>query len=513
MKFQSLSLRAKILTIVFVNVFFFIGCITAYYLTSKTQKKRTQIIVTNSKVMSLFQDADMMHDAVRSDVFKLAFAHANASNEIAKEVVSEYKDHATRFQNNIDKIEELNSDPIIVGLINDVKPALSNYLALSNTLVSDGSKMDSAHITSFNAELPEFNKVFDELAIRNEKLFNQILTVNDKGRDDLFGFMDTTFLWMLGAVVLAILLSISLGVWMANLISDPLNYAINAIVDTANNLAGASLQMSEGASEQASSAEEVSASMEQMSANIDQNSDNSQQTKKIAEKAAGEVKQSNESVNQTVESMKTIAAKVSIIGEISRQTNLLALNAAVEAARAGEHGRGFAVVAAEVRKLAERSQVAAEEIDAISVNSVNIAIKSGKQLQDLVPNIQRTSDLVQEIAFASIEQKTGTEQINNALQQLNKVVQQNASSAEELSANASELNVQIEMLKSIVGASGKITKPQIEKTSKKSKKKSPLSPSQQNTPTSIKQTKSTGITIDLGKTGGADLLDKEYEKF
>jgi len=188
---------------------------------------------------------------------------------------------------------------------------------------------------------------------------------------------------------------------------------VGDITSSANNIAAASTQMnsssqqvSQGATEQAASAEEVSSSMEQMSSNIGQNTDNAQQTEKIALQAAQDIQEGSIAVNQTVDSMKTIAAKISIIEEIARQTNLLALNAAVEAARAGEHGKGFAVVAAEVRKLAERSQLAATEINTLSSTSVDIAEKSGKLLERIVPNIQKTSRLVQEIAASSREQNT-----------------------------------------------------------------------------------------------------------
>jgi methyl-accepting chemotaxis protein len=208
----------------------------------------------------------------------------------------------------------------------------------------------------------------------------------------------------------------------------------------------ASIQVSKGASSQAAAAEEASSSMEQMVSNIKQNADNAQQTDKIANKSAKDAQESGKSVLEAVAAMKEIANKISIIEEIARQTNLLALNAAIEAARAGEHGKGFAVVAAEVRKLAERSQKAAGEINQLSANTLKVSEKSGEMLDKLVPDIQRTAELVQEITAASKEQDTGAEQINKALQQLEQVIQQNASASEEMASTTEELTGQADQL-------------------------------------------------------------------
>jgi len=209
-------------------------------------------------------------------------------------------------------------------------------------------------------------------------------------------------------------------------------------------------QMSQGTTEQAASAEEASSSVEEMNATIKQNADNASQTEKIALKSATDANESGKAVSETVGAMKEIAAKISIIEEIARQTNLLALNAAIEAARAGEHGKGFAVVASEVRKLAERSQSAAGEISKLSTSSVEVAEKAGQMLAKLVPDIQKTSELVQEISAASKEQTTGADQINLAIQQLNQVIQQNAGAAEEMSSTAEELSSQAEQLQSTI---------------------------------------------------------------
>lgn len=236
--------------------------------------------------------------------------------------------------------------------------------------------------------------------------------------------------------------------------TSKLKSIIHGIKESAESLSAASSQisdssqqMSQGATEQASSAEEISSSMEEMVSNIQQNTDNARQTESISGKAKDSMMEMSKIGKESFDSIKTIAEKITIINDIAFQTNLLALNAAVEAARAGEHGRGFAVVAAEVRKLAERSKLAADEIENLSKNSLIITEKTRGSLDSLVPEIQKTSQLVQEIAAASVEQNSGANQINSAIQQLNIITQQNAASSEELASSATELTAQAENLK------------------------------------------------------------------
>jgi len=193
---------------------------------------------------------------------------------------------------------------------------------------------------------------------------------------------------------------------------------------------GAAQEISEGVSAQAAAAQQASASVEQMTANIRQSADNAGETERTAQRSAEDAKKSGEAVGRAVTAMKTIAEKITIIQEIARQTDLLALNAAVEAARAGEHGRGFAVVASEVRKLAERSQGAASEISELSSETVAVSGEAGRMLDALVPNIQRTAELVQEISAATQEQSIGAEQINDAIRELDRATQRNASAAQ-----------------------------------------------------------------------------------
>src|SRR5690625_567059 len=226
--------------------------------------------------------------------------------------------------------------------------------------------------------------------------------------------------------------------------------ASDSLASASEEVSATSQSLSRSSSEQAASAEETTSSMEEMPASINQKRENARMTDRMATKAAEQAGEGGESVQDTVRAMQNIAERISIIDDIAYQTNLLALNAAIEAARAGEHGRGFAVVAAEVRKLAERSQVAAQEIGEVAGSSVDLATQAGERLDEIVPSIQRTSELVREIAAASTEQSAGVGQINSAIEQLNQLTQQNASASEELAATSEEMSSQAEQLQRLM---------------------------------------------------------------
>ncbi|WP_282003832.1 methyl-accepting chemotaxis protein [Geotalea uraniireducens] len=306
---------------------------------------------------------------------------------------------------------------------------------------------------------------------------------------------------------------------------DKLKQVVGEVKSAADNVASGSQElsstseeMSQGATEQAAAAEEASSSMEEMSSNIRQNADNAMQTEKIATKSAEDAREGGKAVAGTVTAMREIAAKISIIEEIARQTNLLALNAAIEAARAGEHGKGFAVVAAEVRKLAERSQKAAGEISELSASSVGVAEQAGEMLARLVPDIQRTAELVQEISAACREQDTGAEQINKAIQQLDQVIQQNASASEEMASTSEELAAQAEQLQTAisffkVGSGPAMRGPAVAKNATKKVQISHLGQGHANgyahAPGAPARA-AAGVNLQMG---GDDQLDAEFEKF
>ncbi len=300
--------------------------------------------------------------------------------------------------------------------------------------------------------------------------------------------------------------------------------AADNVASGSRQLSASSEEMSQGATEQAASAEEASSSMEQMASNIKQNADNAVQTEKIALKSSEDARQGGDAVNRTVGAMKEIAQKISIIEEIARQTDLLALNAAIEAARAGEHGKGFAVVASEVRKLAERSQTAAGEISSLSGSSVEVAERAGEMLNRMVPDIQKTAELVQEISAASNEQNTGAEQVNKAIQQLDQVIQQNSSASEEMASTAEELSSQAEQLQKAIAffkldaRHAKSIQRALPPAKPDAPKTAPAGRSRATRPTAgngnaSERQAAGGIVFELAKPGQGGSLDTEFERF
>lgn len=457
-------------------------------------------------------------------------------------------------------IRQGNNNAALDHYRNAMMPAAENVFKYFETINNEAQAAE--------AQFEEMSRVLtnESSSAQNEtmSLFNQLMDINVRVAKEEVNSGDATIkasnTMVLAGIIVGVIIAIFLGIFITRMVTTGINRGVEIaetiaegnltvnvdkslterkdeigrlskamqsmveklreivvnIVSGAENIAsasqqmsGTSQQMSQGANEQASSAEEVSSSMEEMVSNIQQNTDNAQSTEKIAVSATEGIKQGNESTKISVDSMKQIAEKITIVNDIAFQTNILALNAAVEAARAGEHGKGFAVVAAEVRKLAERSKVAADEIDELSKNGVAISEKAGQQLGAIVPEIEKTAKLVQEIAAASIEQNSGADQVNNAIQQLNQVTQQNAAASEEMATSSEELSSQADQLKELIS----YFKVDNKRTVKRVERKTQSDSGQVEGKTPVaKLEKATKKGADI-KLETYDSKDNEYENF
>ena len=496
--FRDLKIRNKLLLgFIAVLALMVVVGLTGYVGTSRVYSALEDMNAVNLPEIDLLTQAD--RDLQQLMVAERSMIFSNAESESFAQLVKEYEENFRQSAEHWEKFKALELSDDKRTLVPDYERARTEWEAMSKQIV-EGRKADTmeGRRLAIDLSLGGGKQTFEKMRSYLDRLQGMALaeSVEDvKRAQGVFRVSGITiFVTLVAAIFLGALLAllISRGITKqlaeavavtGNLAAGDLRMNIevtssdetgqllgsiknmieklrNVVVDVkaaADNVASGSQQLSSGAeqlsqgtTEQAANAEEASSSVEEMNATIRQNADNAMQTERIALKSANDAQESGRAVSEAVKAMKDIAAKISIIEEIARQTNLLALNAAIEAARAGEHGKGFAVVAAEVRKLAERSQVAAAEISQLSGTSVGVAEQAGAMLAKLVPDIQKTSELVQEISAASKEQAGGADQINGAIQQLNQVVQQNAGSAEEMSSTAEELSSQAGQLMEVM---------------------------------------------------------------
>lgn len=426
----------------------------------------------------------------------------HATDPASKDFASLLKDHSENVQqarDRVDKFYALMPDNKISDLMTKYKTLRDEWEASTREIVKltqtqNAAQRNQALVLSIGAGAEKFEAMRNVLDQMQDRLEDML---KEKNAEATANF-ERTLTTLTTSVIVLVVIAIVLSIMILKSITNPLQVVSNVvrqlaegdltfraktnrkdefgklmndiddtmsrlsntvfnILSTSDSLTNASTQVSataqsvsQATTEQAASVEEISASVEQMSASVDQNADNAKITDSMASQASLQAAEGGKAVTQTVEAMKQIAEKISIIDDIAYQTNLLALNAAIEAGRAGQYGKGFAVVADEVRKLAERSRVAAQEIGDVASSNVQLAERAGQLLVEMVPAITKTSELVQEIAAASVEQSGGLSQVNSAMNQMSQITQQNAAASEQLAATSEEMSGQARHLQQLV---------------------------------------------------------------